>query len=149
MPFARYAENRFLEELTGRTSSLDFGNVYLGLSTTTPTESGNTISNVTEPSGNGYARVLVGNYQQSSTIMFGAASEGSITNNKQIKFDMATGSWGTCTYGILYDNGGNVLAYGQLGYYNGSTFVPDPIEPVANSVPLIQVGGITFSLDRS
>lgn len=146
MPFARYSENRFLDELTGRTSSLDFGSVYLGFSTTTPTESGDTISGVTEPSGNGYARVLVGNYQQSSTLMFGAASEGSITNNKQIKFDMATGSWGTCTHGILFDANGNVLAYGLLVDGNGD---PDPIQPVANSVPLIQVGGITFSLDRS
>lgn len=146
MPFARYAENKFLNEALGRTGSLDFGSVYFGLSTTTPTESGDTISGVTEPSGNGYARKLVGNYNQSETIMFGAASGGSITNNKQIQFDMATGSWGTCTYAILFDSTGNVIAYGLLVDGNGD---PAPITPVANSVPLIPVGGAVFSFTRN
>lgn len=148
MPFTKYVDNKMLDEMLGRTSSLDFGNVYLGLSKTTPVDDGTTTT-FTEPSGNGYARVLVGNYQQPETLMFGAASNGSITNNKQIKFDMATGAWGECTHGLLLDSSGHVLAFAELGYYSGSTFVPDHISPVANSVPLIQVGGITFSLDRS
>lgn len=145
MPFTRYAENKFLNEAVGRTGSFDFGNVYLGLSTTTPTESGDTISNITEPSGNGYARKLIGNYAQSETMMFGAASGGVISNSKQIQFDMATGSWGTCTYAVFFDNTGNAIAYGLLVDGNGD---PAPITPVANSVPLIPVGGVVLSFDR-
>ena len=139
MPFSRFAENKFLNEALGRTNTLDFGNVYLGLSTTAPTETGDVISNVTEPVGNGYARKLIGNYAQSETQLFGAASEGVITNTKQIAFDMATGSWGTCTHAVLFDQQGNVIAYGAL---------TASISPVANSVPLIAAGGATFSFVR-
>ena len=140
MPFSRYAENKILDETLGRTNTLDFGSVYLGLSTTTPTESGNTISNITEPSGNGYARKLIGQYNQALATYFSAASNGSITNDKNIMFEMATGSWGTCTHAILYDASGNVLAWAAL---------TSSISPVANSVPVIVAGGATFSFTHS
>lgn len=143
MPFTPFATNKMLDEALGRTSSLDFGSVYLGLSTTTPTISGNTVTGITEPSGNGYARKLVGNYQQSLTVMFSAASEGQITNDKQIQFDMATGSWGTCTHAVLFDGTGNAIAFGLL--VDGDND-PAPITPVANSVPVIVAGGAKFSI---
>ena len=132
-----------LDEALGRTNTLDFGAVYLGLSTTTPTISGNTVSNVTEPSGNGYARMPVGAYNQPLITFFGAASNGQITNTKNIMFELATGSWGTCTHAVLFDGSGNVLAFGLLVDGNGD---PAPITPVANSVPVIVAGGAKFSI---
>jgi hypothetical protein len=66
--------------------------LYLALSTTTPTDAG---PNVTEPSGNGYAREL--------HAAFDAAAGGASENTGAITFDTPTGSWGTCTHAAIFD----------------------------------------------
>lgn len=78
---------------------------YLGLSTTAPTTTG---TNVTEPTGNGYARVELKSLS--------APSSGTVSNTAAIDFPESTGSWGTVTHYLIYDalTAGNLLIYGAL-----------------------------------
>lgn len=131
-----YLANQFLNELCGR-SSVNFGaSAYVGLSTTAPTITG---TNVTEPSGNGYARVLIGTQSTAATYKMAAAANGAITNDQIIYFPEATGNWGTCTHFCIFSavTGGNLLAYGEL---------ETSITPAANTVPLVRVGELDISL---
>jgi hypothetical protein len=94
--------------------------LYVALSTTLPTNTG---TNVTEPSGNAYARVAVTN----NATNFPAASARAKSNGTDIVFPMATGSWGTATHFCLYDasTAGNFVAWGALtvpvAVINGAT----------------------------
>ena len=83
--------------------------IYVGLSTTTPTNTG---TSVTEPSGNAYARVAVTN----NATNFPAASSRAKANGTVVQFPTASGSWGTVTHFVLYDasSGGNFLGWGNL-----------------------------------
>lgn len=95
-----YQENALLDYIFSSTT-------YWALSTTTPSDDG---TNVTEPSGSGYARVTV-----AASSMSDAAS-GAIDNSAIVSFPEATGSWGTVTYLVIYDaaSGGNALMYFEL-----------------------------------
>jgi hypothetical protein len=74
-------ENKMLGHLFG-TAYTAPTTVYMALSTTTPTDAG---GNVTEPSGNGYARVAIGN----NSTNWNAASGGTVTNKTAITFPEA------------------------------------------------------------
>ncbi len=106
--FTDYLENKMLGHLFG-TAYTAPTTVYMALSTTTPTDAG---GNVTEPSGNSYARVAIGN----NSTNWNAASGGTVTNKTAITFPEATGSWGTVTHFVLYDaaTAGNALIWGAL-----------------------------------
>lgn len=106
--FTDYLENKMLGHLFG-TAYTAPTTVYMALSTTTPTDAG---GNVTQPSGNGYARVAIGN----NSTNWNAASGGTVTNKTAITFPEATGSWGTVTHFVLYDaaTAGNALIWGAL-----------------------------------
>lgn len=86
---------------------------FIGLSTTAPTITG---TNVSEPSGAGYARVEL--------TALSKPSGGVITNTNSIDFHESTASWGTVTHFVIYDalTGGNLLQYGPLS-------TPRSIEP--------------------
>lgn len=132
-----YAANRVLQALCGKASSITLGQTaYVGLSTTTPTAAG---GNVTEPSGNGYSRVMLGNCSQSYTQKMGTPSGGAVSNTEIIYCTEATGAWGTITHFCIYDalTGGNLLAYGAL---------TTAIIPTANTIPIIRVGELNISL---
>jgi hypothetical protein len=104
MPNTTYTDNALLNAMHGKASYTAPSNLYVGLSTTTPTAGG---TNVTEPSGGAYARVTV------PSSSFGSASSGSITNTSTVNFTQATASWGTITYVVVYDasSAGNLLWY--------------------------------------
>lgn len=128
--------NKILEGLGGRTSMIASG-IYLGLSTTAPSRNG---TGFTEPpSGNGYKRVLIGTSGQSTSYRMDNASAGGIKNKETIYFPEATGSWGTCTYYLLFDaaSAGNLLAYGTL---------TDAITPTNATVPLIRTEELQMTL---
>ena len=132
-----YAANKVLQALCGKAQNLTLGQTaYVALSTTTPTAAG---GNVTEPVGNGYARVMLGNYNQSYTQKMGTPSGGAISNEEIVYYPEATGSWGTITHFCIYDapTNGNLLAFGAL---------TDPITPTANTIPIIRVGELDISL---
>ncbi len=107
--FTQYLEQAVLNHIFGKTAYAE-PTIYVGLSTADPAYNG---SGLAEPSGNGYARVAV------PAASWNAATGGNpatITNASQITFPQATGSWGTVTYGCIFDaaTGGNLLASGAL-----------------------------------
>lgn len=136
-----YFANKILTLLVGKVSKIDLSSdnyfsVYVGLSTTEPNADG---TNVTEPVGNGYARVLLGHSGQSMTQKMGTVANGHVENDEIIYFPEATGSWGTITHFCIFDraSGGNLLAFGALN---------SPITPTANTIPIIRVGELDLSL---
>lgn len=132
-----FASNKILQALCGLQTSLTLASTaYVALSTTTPTVAG---GNVTEPTENGYARVLLGNYNQSFTQKMGNPALGAIENKEIIYYPEATGAWGTLTHFCIYDSltNGNLLAFGAL---------TTPITPTANTIPIIRVGELDISL---
>lgn len=83
--------------------------LYVGLSTTNPATS------VTEPSGNGYARVSVANTTAQWPTISGTTRQK--TNATAIIFPPANpSSWGTITHYVIYNasSAGTLLAYGSL-----------------------------------
>lgn len=109
MGFTNFWRDIVLDELFGATDYTPEATYYFGLSTTAPADDG---TNVTEPSGNGYARVSIAN----NATNFPAAIDGVQDNGTEISFPQATGFWGTVTHFVLYNasTGGNLLAYGTL-----------------------------------
>lgn len=107
--FTDYLENRVLDHIFGATASTAPATLYVGLSTTTITDAG---GNITEPSGNGYARVAVTN----NSTNFPAASGGAKANGTAITFPQASGSWGTVIDFFISDasSAGNIYGYGTL-----------------------------------
>lgn len=105
-----------LESIVGR-KDLFGDRVYLGLSSTAPNPDG---TNVTEPSGGGYGRVLVGLRGTSETYKFGTVADDAISNAVEIYFPESTGSWGAAlTHFVFYTSAtskeaSSVLAYGEL-----------------------------------
>lgn len=108
-----YLRNQVLDHIYGATAYTAPATHYLGLSTSTPALGG---TGVTEPSGNNYSRVAITN----NATKFPAASAGAKANGEEIAFPTPSGSWGTCTYWVLYDasSGGNLLNFGAI---NGGT----------------------------
>ena len=93
MSFSNYLEEDVLDYVL---TQVPF---WLGASTADP---GEDAAGLAEPVGNGYARV-------SSSAW--ARSGSAIANTAEVALAAATGSWGTLTYGCLFDaeTGGNML----------------------------------------
>ena len=104
--FADHWENEILDHLFGK-GSYTPPTIHVGLSTADPGDSG---AGLSEPSGNGYARV------STAAADWNSAAGGSLDNANAIEFPQATGNWGTVTHFALFDAsaGGNVLAHGSL-----------------------------------
>lgn len=148
---SNYTANTFLRTLVGKASSLSVASTaYLALSSTEPQADG---TGVTEPEGMGYARKLIGNYNQSATQLMGEPSNGNITNVSEIHFDEATGAWGELSYACIFDapTGGRLIAWGVLGHPSSDTanpgWVPEPISPTANTVAIIKAGNLNISIE--
>ena len=124
-----YLANKILDHIFKNTALTQFANLYVGLSTSNPGDSGSLAG---EPSGNGYNRVLNNSWS--------VASGGSSSNSAIITFPTATGSWGTVTHGFIADasTSGNVLLYGSL---NSSTPV------TTNDVLRFNTSQLIISLD--
>jgi hypothetical protein len=97
-----YLENKILEHSLGKTAYA-LPTIYAALYTATPTEAGG----VNELAGAGYARIQA---------TFGTATNGSISNNQNVVFPVASASWGNVVAVGLVDaaTGGNLLWYGNL-----------------------------------
>ena len=104
--FSDHWENEILDHLFGK-GSYTPPTIYVGLSTADPGDDG---SGLSEPSGNGYARVAT------SAADWNSASGGALDNANALEFAEATGSWGTVTHFALFDasSSGNLLAHGSL-----------------------------------
>lgn len=83
--------NKILKSLVGKDT--EYGStIFVGLSSTAPYADG---TGITEPTGNGYERVLIGAANQSLTHKFGEPANGIITNTDDIYFPESHGSWGS------------------------------------------------------
>ncbi len=104
--FSDYWENAILDHLFGK-GNYTPPTIYVGLSTADPGDDGTGLS---EPSGNGYARVAT------AAADWNAASGGALDNANAIAFAEASGDWPTVTHFALFDaaTGGNLLAHGAL-----------------------------------
>jgi hypothetical protein len=109
MSSTNFAENKILDQLFGATALTPVANYFVGLSTSTPNETG---GGITEPSSGAYARVQIAN----NKTTFGTASAGALTNAIAISFAESTASWGTITHIVFYDalNSGNVWFWEAL-----------------------------------
>ncbi len=104
---SNYLANALLNHIFGKGTYTPPTNIYVELSTTAPTDAG---TNVTPPSGGGYAR------KQTAPADWNTGSGRIIDNANAIEFAEATGSWGTLSHFALFDaaSGGNFLGWGAL-----------------------------------
>jgi len=117
MSFGNRTAQALLNAMFGKTSN--FGAlasapaIYVGLSSTTPGEDG---TNVTEPSGGGYARVAtVAGDWNAATL----ADPSVLDNLNAVTFPVATADWlaaANLTHAVYYDaaTAGNYLGFGLL-----------------------------------
>ncbi len=93
--FSDYLERKLLDAILRNTSYAAPSTIYLGLYTSSPTDTGSGI----ECAGGSYAR-------QALTSGFPAASgtSGAVSNSSNITFTTATADWGTVTGVILIDS---------------------------------------------
>lgn len=101
--FSNYLEDALINATLRNTSYVSPTTVYVGLFTTDPTDAGTG----TEVAGGSYAR---------TAVTFGAPSNGVATNNADVTFPTATGSWGTITHIGIHDASttGNLLYHSSL-----------------------------------
>lgn len=104
---SNYLANALLSHIFGKGTYTPPTNIYVELSTTAPTDAG---TNVTPPSGGGYAR------KQTAPADWNAGANRIIDNANAIEFAEASGSWGTLSHFALFDaaSGGNFLGWGAL-----------------------------------
>ena len=100
---SNYLEDALINGTIRGTSYTAPTTVYVGLCTSDPTDA----NTGTEVSGGSYAR---------TAVTFAAPSNGVTTNNADVTFTQATGSWGTVGWiGILDSlSGGNLLYHTPL-----------------------------------
>lgn len=104
---SNYLANALLNHIFGKGTYTSPTNIYVELSTTAPTDAG---TNVTPPSGGGYAR------KQTAPSDWNMAAGRIIDNANAIEFAEASASWGTLSHFALFDaaSGGNFLGWGAL-----------------------------------
>ena len=102
MSFTNFLETEILDHVFGGNAYTAPSNLYLGLYTATPSDTGGG----TELSGSGYARLA----------MAMSVSGNLATNSAAEEFATATGRWGTVTHVGVFDaaTSGNLMAYGTL-----------------------------------
>ena len=93
MSYSNANDTEFYEQFWRGTAPTFPGTLFFGLSTTTPTKDG---GNISEPSGNGYARV---SYALNATN-FSVGTNGAGSNLVTIQFPAPTGPWLTPTHWI-------------------------------------------------
>jgi|OpeIllAssembly_1097287.scaffolds.fasta_scaffold121353_2 hypothetical protein len=107
--FCDYLEDKVIDHVTNVAAFSVPTNLYIGLSTTTPTDAG---GNITEPAtGDNYARVVCNSWN--------TAASRTTSNTNVVTFNQCTTTnWGDITHWFVSDNGtrasGNYLAWGAL-----------------------------------
>ena len=100
-----YAQaNKILDRYFGNVGDTVAGTLYLGLSTTAINNDG---TGATEPSGGGYARVVVTNNKTN----WSNASNGILSNLTELSFPESSTSWGTVSHVFLSDTIGGAPIY--------------------------------------
>ncbi|BDA74376.1 hypothetical protein CAL7716_085420 [Calothrix sp. PCC 7716] len=129
---SNYVKNAFLNALFGGVPFNLIPIIYVGYSTTAPTDA----APGTEPAVGGYSRVQVANSAQ----MFPASSTGVKLNALDINFPEATASQGTATHIQFFDSlsGGNYLGRYPLA----------PVQAISQfTIPVLGANAIQITLD--
>jgi hypothetical protein len=105
MSFSDYLEDKVLDHVFGGNAYTAPTTLYVGLFTSTPTDS----TTGTEVSGGSYAR-------QTAAFTVSGTNPTEAASNAAIEFPTATATWGTVTYAGIFDaaSSGNMIAYAQL-----------------------------------
>lgn len=111
--FTDAVERAILDGVLQDSSFTGYATLYIGLSSTTPTEAG---GGATEPSGGAYARVATTGADWSAASGTAPAQK---TNTAAKTFATATADWvsgANLTHFVLYDalTAGNMVAFGPL-----------------------------------
>jgi hypothetical protein len=133
---ANYAANGFLDRMF-RNQAFTVSANYVGLWTATLADA-STGATAGEVSGGSYARVQV-NADGGAAPSWSTASGGAVTNDEDITFPTATGSWGTITTAALLDasSTGNLLVYDN-GVTDQAVTTDDVVELAAGDFDLSQ-----------
>jgi len=136
MSFGNTYENNILDHIFGGPDYTRVATLWVGLSIADPLDDA---SGLSEPSGNGYARVAVVN----SSNNWSAAAAGVKRNATAIAFPTATGSWGNVTHAALWAAAtstgvGALVGKGALGTAKNVT---------NGDTPQFGIGSLSFSLD--
>lgn len=112
--FVDTVEQAILDGLLQDPSWSGYATLYIGLSSTTPTDAG---GNITEPSGGAYARVSTTGADWSAASGTAPAVK---TNTAAKTFTTASANWvssANLTHFVLFDasTAGNAVAWGALG----------------------------------
>ena len=103
MPFATATDQAIIDAFTGKNASYAKPTaMYIGLSSTTPTKTG---GSVTEPTVGNYARIQVTSAQFDSAADIGGTSTGT-SNNAEKAFAACTVTWASganMTHLVMYD----------------------------------------------
>jgi hypothetical protein len=95
MSASNYEEEQILKDRFGITSWTPPSTNYMAVSTADPTDD---CSGLEEPIGNSYARVSITNDGTEWSY-----SSGQVDNDNPITFPQATGSWGTISHWVMFD----------------------------------------------
>lgn len=140
MSASTYTSMALLNALFGKASA--FGALAsapalnLALSTTDPEVDG-----LTEPSGNGYARVAT---SASDWVAATDADPSLVTNAGDIAFPQATGAWGTLGWTALVDASDNVILSGAMvSPSTGDSLTKSPTE---GDTPTVAAGSAIYSM---
>ena len=133
-------EQDMLDHLFGK-ATLTAPTIYVGLSTTTPTEAG---GNITEPTGSNYARVSTSasDWNAAST----AADVTTIDNANQISFTQANADYSSganITHVVLFNDASGSAASNIIGF--GALTTAKPI--LNGDTPIITAGSLDITLD--
>lgn len=103
MAQSNYLYNKILEFMVGNREFTNSSDFYIALSTTDVSLG----ENISEPIGNGYARLHVANNPTNWSIN----TDGIVTNNIDLTFNESTAPWGTIKSIVVYDSAidGNIL----------------------------------------
>ena len=116
MPMTNAQKKRLLDHYYGATLLTPPAKLYIGVSTTSPTATG---ENFTEPSSEvGYARVEIDN--DTDTWVPAISDNPSVKkNNVPIEFPEATGDWGIIKYWGIFEQetGGTCVDWAELSVY--------------------------------
>jgi hypothetical protein len=132
--WTQFLEKKVLDQVFGNQTPPAFTTLYLGVCTGGCTDAGVVTG---EPSTSNYARVAVTN---NNTNFPNCTSDGSKSNAVAIVFNEASGSWGTISTYVWFDQltGGNALVWADLT-------TPKAID--AGDTPKFNIGDMTLTLE--
>ena len=132
MSFANYLENELMDHVFGRSWTAP-STIFVGLSSTDPTEDGSGITEVISAN-NGYARI------PTTGADWTVASDGAIANSADLSFSSANSAWGIQSWVFLADQG-------SAGNYLGSNTLTSSKDIQQGDTPKFSAPNLLITLD--